>query len=70
MLLYIVPVVIFLVISISISIYTYDEKKPKINVNAITYGFLISALVFLIMKYKEHSHEPMMPGNYFDTTSV
>lgn len=65
--LYIIPIVVFLIISISVNIYTYDEKKPKLNIKGVLFAIILSILVFLCMKYQDISQEPMMPGNYFDT---
>ena len=65
--LYIIPIVVFLIISISVNIYTYDEKKPKLNIKGVLFEIILSILVFLCMKYQDISQEPMMPGNYFDT---
>ena len=66
--LYLVPVAIFLVMSIFLTFYDTDDKKNKnkIKIKAIVPSFIVSVLVFLAIKYNEMTHEPMMPGNYFD----
>lgn len=69
MFLYIVPVVVFLVISLSMYTLSKDKEKNKnILVRNILPAFVISVLVFVFMKYREtmFNEEPMMGGNYFD----
>jgi hypothetical protein len=71
MFLYIVPVVIFLVISLSMYGLSKDKEKNKssnIFIRNILPAIVISVLAFVFMKYSEtmFNEEPMMGGNYFD----
>jgi hypothetical protein len=69
MLAYIIPVVIFLLITL---IFYKNKDDDKINTKAIVLAFVISISVFVIIKYKDtfFNHEPMMSGNYFDQVSL
>lgn len=71
MFLYIVPIVVFLVISLSMYGLSRDKEKNKssnILIRNILPAIVISILVFVFMKYREtiFNEEPMMGGNYFD----
>jgi len=71
MFLYIVPVVVFLVISLSMYSLSRNKEKNKssnILIRNILPAIAISVLVFVFMKYREtmFNQEPMMGGNYFD----
>jgi phosphoglycerol transferase MdoB-like AlkP superfamily enzyme len=68
--LYIVPTVVFVVISL----ITYamsknkDKNKPgNICLHNILPAIAVSVLVFLCIMYQQNIDEPMMGGNYFDT---
>ena len=63
--LYAIPFVVFLLVGVLINLYTPEEKKN--NIKAIVPAFIVSVLVFVLIKYTQQTHEPMMPGNYFDT---
>ena len=73
MLAYIIPVVIFLLITLIF--YKSASGKDETNsqaLKAIVVAFAISISVFIIIKYKDKffNHEPMMPGNYFDQVNL
>ena len=70
--LYILPIIIFAIVSGVMYMISKDPKKNDIK-NIITRnvlpGMLISIIVFLIIKFKDANllnNEPMMDGNYFD----
>ena len=68
--LYILPIIIFAIVSSVMYMISKDPKKNDIK-NIITRnvlpGMLISIIVFLIIKFKDNlNNEPMMDGNYFD----
>ena len=70
--LYILPIIIFVIVSGVMYMISKDPKKNDIK-NIITRnvlpGMLISIIVFLIIKFKDANllnNEPMMDGNYFD----
>ena len=70
--LYILPIIIFAIVSSVMYMISKDPKKNDIK-NIITRnvlpGLLISIIVFLIIKFKDANllnNEPMMDGNYFD----
>ena len=70
--LYILPIIIFVIVSGVMYMISKDPKKNDIK-NIITRnvlpGMLISITVFLIIKFKDANllnNEPMMDGNYFD----
>ena len=66
MLLYILPFVVFLVMCAIISNVNRKEESLTFNVKSIIPALAVSILVFFGIKYREQSHEPMMPGNYFE----
>ena len=72
MLLYILPIVIFVIISSGL--YTISNDKEKNNPSNIVIrnvlpAIVIGVLVFVFMNYRKNTliHEPVMSGNYFDT---
>ena len=74
MIIYIVPLVVFVILStlilyISSNAETEKEGNKK-YIKAIVPSVLVSILVYLFIKYRESSHEPMMPGNYFDSPVI
>ena len=72
MILYIVPLVIFIFVSIGMYLVSKDTKKNKIDViltRNVLPALTLSLLVFLIIKYKDSeilNPEPIMYGNYWD----
>ena len=67
MLLYVIPLVIFVVLSYVL--YYMNEKKKNVVLKNVLPSALVSVLVFLIIKYNPSitmSSEPLMGGNYFD----
>jgi hypothetical protein len=72
MLLYLLPVLVFVIVAIVL--YSLTEKKEESDivdtfVKNILPASLISFLVFIIIKFKDSSafhDEPMMMGGYFD----
>jgi len=72
MLLYVVPVVVFLIVSLGMYMISNDKNKSKpktIIVRNILPGIVVSLLVFVIIKYKDSeifNPEPLMSGNYFE----
>ncbi len=79
MLIYIVPIIVFLVMSFGIYFLKKDtskdtsskdaEKKENNFVFIILPSLVVSILVYVFIKYKDHifNSEPMMSGNFFDT---
>ena len=72
MLLYVLPILIFLIVSVSMYYISNDPKKTDMDViflRNILPGMMISLFVFVIIKYKDSellNPEPLMYGNYFD----
>jgi ABC-type uncharacterized transport system permease subunit len=63
---YALPFVAFLVMMFIISNVNSKEETLTFNVKSIIPSLVVSILVFFCIKYGEQSHEPMMPGNYFE----
>jgi hypothetical protein len=68
---YILPAIVFLIISISMYTLSKDKNKDKTNViliKNIAPATVVSVLVFVFIKYRDtfFNNEPMMSGNYFD----
>ena len=71
MLLYLVPAIVFVIISLSMYFISKDKEKNKtknIVVKNILPAIVISVLAFVFMKYRDTISEPMMSGTYFDPT--
>jgi RsiW-degrading membrane proteinase PrsW (M82 family) len=72
MLLYVVPIIVFLIVSLGMYMISNDKNKSKpktIIVRNILPGIVVSLLVFVIIKYKDSeifNPEPLMSGNYFE----
>ena len=72
MLLYIVPIVVFIIISLGMYIISNDKNKSKpktVIIRNILPGIVVSLLIFVIIKYKDSemfNPEPLMSGNYFE----
>jgi len=69
MLLYVLPLVVFLIVSLvmySLSKSKEKNKSSNILIRTILPAISISLLVFCFIKYRETTSEPMMGGNYFD----
>jgi len=72
MLSYIIPVIVFFVVSLVMYFLSnLDEKnEPKtIMFRNILPGIVIAMLTYIIMKHKDLlnlNKEPLMSGNYFD----
>ena len=70
--LYILPIIIFIIVSSVMYMISKDPKKNDIKniiMRNVLPGMLISIIVFLIIKFKDANllnNEPMMDGNYFD----
>ena len=68
--LYILPIIIFIIVSSVMYMISKDPKKNDIKniiMRNVLPGMLISIIVFLIIKFKDNlNNEPMMDGNYFD----
>lgn len=63
---YALPFVTFLVMTFIISNINSKEETLTFNVKSIIPSLVVSVLIFFCIKYGEQSHEPMMPGNYFE----
>ena len=63
---YALPFVTFLVMTFIISNINSKEETLTFNVKSIIPSLVVSILIFFCIKYGEQSHEPMMPGNYFE----
>jgi hypothetical protein len=75
MLVYVVPAVVFLIVSLVMYKISKDTKKsePKtIMIRNVLPGIVIGVLVFVFMKYRKtmFNSEPMMGGNFFDNGPV
>ena len=71
LLLYTVPVLIFIILSVIMYLISDDPDKNKIGticLRNILPSLVVSILVFIIIKYKGQTpfDEPVMKGNYFD----
>lgn len=72
MFLYIIPIIVFLIVSVSMYLISNDKEKSKPSViltRNILPGIVVSLLVFAIIKFKDSQlfvNEPLLGGNYFD----
>ena len=72
MLVYIIPIVVFVVIAVVMYAISNDKEKnmpTNIVIRNILPATVVSILVFVFMNYREKSifsEEPIMSGNYFD----
>ena len=72
MMLYVVPIVVFLIVSLGMYMISNDKNKSKpktIIIRNVLPGIVVSLLVFVIIKYKDSelfNPEPLMSGNYFE----
>ena len=72
MFLYIIPIIVFLIVSVSMYLVSNDKNKSKPGViitRNILPGIVVSLLVFAIIKFKDSQlfvNEPLLGGNYFD----
>ena len=72
LLLYLLPLSVFIVISIVMYIISADEDKndfSKILTRNVFPALVVGLLVFAIIKFKDSgmfNPEPMMKGNYFE----
>ena len=67
MLLYIIPLVIFVLLSYGL--YYMNEKKEDVILKNVLPSVVVSVIVFFIIKYNPSftaGSEPLMGGNYFD----
>ena len=72
MFIYIVPIIVFLVMSIGIYYLKNGQTEKKEDTNVVFIlipSLVVSVLVYVFIKYKDHmfNSEPMMGGNFFDT---
>ena len=66
LMLYIVPIIVFSIIT---GIMYKMEKEPKQHkIKVVLPGVIVSIVLFLIIKFRDNlfNNEPMMNGNYFD----
>ena len=61
---YAIPSIIF--VAVFLALYYKDEKQEKPVLKCGLPALVVSVIVFIFMKYKEQSAEPVMTGNYFD----
>ena len=72
MFLYIIPIIVFLIVSVSMYLISNDKEKSKPSViltRNILPGIVVSLLIFAIIKFKDSQlfvNEPLLGGNYFD----
>ena len=71
LLLYVPPVLIFIILSVIMYLVSDDPDKNKIGticLRNVLPSLVVGILVFIIIKYKGQTpfDEPMMKGNYFD----
>ena len=65
--LYVIPFVVFLVMCAIISnVNKKKEDSLTFSVKSIIPSLVAGAVVFFCIKHRQQSHEPMMPGNYFE----
>ena len=72
MMLYVIPIVVFLIVSLGMYMISNDKNKSKpktIIIRNVLPGIVVRLLVFVIIKYKDSeifNPEPLMSGNYFE----
>jgi hypothetical protein len=72
MLVYIVPIIVFILCSFGLYSISNDKTKSKpktIFIRNILPASVVSLLVFLVIKFKDShvfNNEPLMQGNFFD----
>jgi RsiW-degrading membrane proteinase PrsW (M82 family) len=72
MLLYVIPIIVFIIVSLGMYFISNDKNKSKpktILIRNILPGIVVSLLVFVIIKYKDSelfNPEPLMSGDYFE----
>ena len=72
MILYIIPIIVFLLVSLSMYLVSNNKDKNKLDfilIRNVLPAMVISLLVFVIIKYRDSrifNPEPLMQGNYFD----
>ena len=72
MFIYLIPVIVFIIMSLSLYLISNDKEKTKpktVIIRNILPSIVLSLLVFIIIKYRDSSifnPEPLMGGNYFD----
>lgn len=72
MLLYIIPIIVFVIVSYGLYHFSKDPKKDNnedIFIRNILPGLLAGISAFICIKYKDTllSDETVMKGNYYDT---
>ena len=75
MLLYIIPIIVFVIVSYGLYHFSKDSKKDNnevIFIRNILPGLFASIFAFICIKYKDTllSDETVMQGNYYDTNKV
>ena len=69
-LLYIIPIVVFIILSITMYLISDDSDKNKIGtvmIRNILPSLVVAILVYIIIKFNRRPFdEPVMKGNYFD----
>jgi len=69
---YVLSGIIFLFLVVFFYLLSSDKKKNEpsnIFLKNLLPAILTSVIVFVIIKYYQSTHEPVMMGNYFDTIS-
>jgi RsiW-degrading membrane proteinase PrsW (M82 family) len=72
MLIYIIPVLVFIVTSVLLYMVSNHKSKnetKQILIRNVLPGLVISLLVFVIIKYRDSQFfnpEPLQHGNFFD----
>ena len=72
-LLFLLPVIIFIISSVVLFMISTDPKKKtlkNIAIRNILPGLVLGITVFCIIKFKDSNlfnNQPLMTGNYFDT---
>ena len=72
MFIYLIPVIVFIIMSLSLYLISNDKEKAKpktVIIRNILPSIVLSLLIFVIIKYRDSSifnPEPLMSGNYFD----
>lgn len=69
LLLYLLPVVVFVILSLTIYNLSSEKNKENLFEKILLPSGIVSLLVFMVIKFKDSllfNSEPMKTGNYFD----
>ncbi len=72
MLIYIIPILVFIFVSVGMYLVSKDKEKSKpqtVLTRNVLPGIVMALLVYVIIKFKDSdmfNPEPLMSGNYFE----